>query len=158
MKKPVDQTTAQLLDEETLEIIGANLRPTALAPDRRTLLRSRIMDRIDESHEQTAATLVTIRSEQGDWQEIAPKIFKKLLHIDSNSGVESYLLRVEAGAQAPAHEHLHDELCLVLEGEVCFEDVHLKTGDYHFAPKGSVHGVAHSKTGALLFLQSGLAA
>ncbi len=158
MNKPIDQTNEQVLDDQTLELLGANIKPVPLLLERTLSLRARIMDSIEESVPNPIVDLVTIRASEGDWQEIAPLIYKKVLHIDLSTGIESYLLRVESGAQSPAHEHPHDELCLVLEGEVYFEDIHLKTGDYHFAPKGSLHGIAQSETGALLFLQSGLAA
>ena len=63
-------------------------------------------------------------------------------------------MRLEPGVEVPAHQHQNDELCL--GGSVDFEDIHLTVGGYHIARKGSIHGIASSNTGALLYLQSGL--
>ncbi|MGH8501207.1 MAG: cupin domain-containing protein [Gammaproteobacteria bacterium] len=67
----------------------------------------------------------------------------------------SFRLRREPGARLPAHVHVADEECLVLEGELHLgEGVILKAGDYHFAPRGLPHGAAERPSGALLFLRS----
>lgn len=158
MNKTIDPEFEQVLDNETLEQLGDALQPVALSDDRRHALRARIMQRIDAEATQPSELFVTIRSDEGDWEEIAPKIHRKVLHFNPDTGVESYLLRAEAGAEAPPHRHDHDELCLVLEGEVDFDDVHLEAGDYHFAARGSRHSAAHTQTGAVLFIQTAVAA
>lgn len=148
----------QVLDNETVELLGNDLQPLELSASRLSELRSRIVRRIDDDMEQQTTAYVTIRAGEGIWVEIAPKIHKKVLHFDPQTGVESYLLRAEPGAEAPPHKHEYDELCLVLEGEVEFDNVHLKAGDYHFAARGSQHSMARTQTGVLLFLQAAIAA
>ncbi|MEN8133275.1 MAG: cupin domain-containing protein [Pseudomonadota bacterium] len=105
----------------------------------------------------TASTdFITLRADEG-WFELAPKIEKKVLHIDHEAGTESYLLRVQPGAEVPPHTHAGDELCVVLEGEVTYEGgLRLQAGDYHMAKRGSTHQHARSETGALVYLQGAL--
>ena len=159
MKELKNQIEDLVIDEQTLGLLGAHLKPEPqLSSDRALKMRSTLLQQIDILESKSSEKLVTIRSDEGDWEILAPKIFKKVLSFDSESGVESYLLRLEAGAQAPSHEHPHDELCLVLEGDVQFDDVYLKQGDYHFAPQGSIHGAATTEHGALIFLQAKIAA
>lgn len=159
MKESEEFNEEEVLDRQTLELLGTFLKPEPRLDEQRSKqLRSAIMDQIDALESDVQDNLVTIRSDEGDWEMLAPCIYKKLLSFDETTGTESYLLRLEAGAEAPAHDHPHDELCLVLEGELQFDDIYLKQGDYHFAPKGSKHGMATTQTGAVVFLQTKIAA
>ncbi len=158
MSKTTDQHRQSVLDDETLELLGMAPAPVDLPPDRMQALRARVMERISQEKASELPPFVTIRAGEGEWIEIAPKIEKKCLHIDHAAGTESYLLRVQPGAEAPGHLHEQDELCLVLEGEVTFDDLPLRAGDWHFARKGSRHGTARTQTGALLYLQAPLEA
>ena len=154
-----DPEKAPVLDKDVLEALGQSQRPAddALFPaQREKALEETIMARIDAETLATESGLVTVRDYDGAWEQIAPKIEKKVLRVDSGQGTESYLLRVEPGAEAPPHRHETDEICIMLEGEVRYDDFHLRAGDYHFAPRGSVHGRAHSETGALLFIHAGI--
>jgi len=70
----------------------------------------------------------------------------------SNGVFESFLLRMDAGAQSKPHEHTGDEEFLVLEGQLidcdgqCFN-----SGDYvHFLP-GSKHS-SHSPEGCTMLV------
>ncbi len=140
-------------DEPVYAEIGEALRPVEPPPDRATALRARVLDRIHQ--EGRAREFKTLRSEEG-WFQLAPKIQKKVLHVDREAGTEAYLLRVEPGAEAPPHSHARDELCVVLEGEVSFDDLHLKAGDFHMAMGGSTHSAARSETGAVIYIQGAL--
>ena len=119
-------------------------------------LRSNIMARVDEQQSNAPDDMLTIRADTGDWEDISDKIRKKVLHVDEQSGIETYLLKIEAGAKDAPHIHTSDEHCIVLEGDVCFGDIHLNAGDYHLASKGSRHEEAYSVHGALLYIQTGL--
>jgi quercetin dioxygenase-like cupin family protein len=158
MSKSNEPEPEQLLDHATLELLANALRPVPLPLERMPGLRARVMERIDAEGTSTPAGFVTIRAAEGAWIEIAPKIHKKVLYSDPDTGVEAYLLRAEPGAEAPPHKHDHDEFCLVLEGQVDYADLHLNSGDYHFAPRGSTHSTATTRTGALLYLQTTRAA
>ena len=145
-----------VLDEQTLELLGSALEPVEFPSERLRALRSRLMDEIRQDSPSAPAEPVTVRLEEGAWIRTAPKIEKKILRMDSEAGTEAYLLRMAPGATVPAHEHQHDEICLVLSGELSFTDIHLKAGDFHVSPKGSRHGTASSVTGALLYLETSL--
>ena len=158
MSKSIDSKTEQVLDKRALELLGSELQALEVPPARISNLRKKIMRRIDTEKLPDLSDYVTIRANEGEWEEIAPKLHKKLLHLDPKTGVESYLLRAEPGAETPPHVHDHDEVCLVLEGEVEYDEFKLTRGDYHYASKGSQHSMARTQNGALLFLQTALAA
>lgn len=157
MSKLEKITTNSTLDQNSLELLGDPAVYAELPIERLAVLRTRVLQRID-NETTPAAAFLTIRSDEGDWIEIAPLVEKKILSIDRDSGTESYLLRLQPGAAPGQHCHDVDELCIVLEGDVSFDDVYLKAGDFHLARKGSSHGVANTVNGAVIFLQSGLAA
>ena len=150
MAKQPDNTSKNSLDEATLELLAEHQQPVDIPLEKVARMRDKLFNQIQT---QAPVDFITIRADEGEWQEIVPKIHKKLLHINPVTGLESYLLRAEPGAVAPAHDHGHDELCFVLEGEIEFEHVSLKMGDYHFAPKGTLHGEARSHTGAIVLMQ-----
>ncbi len=76
-----------------------------------------------------------------------------LMTVKADEG-QCFLLRMAPGAQIPAHEHVADEESLLLECEAMVGDIYLSAGDYHFARKGSLHGLVTTPTGCLLFLRS----
>ena len=155
MSKTTTTKYADVLDEYTLRLLGDAPAALQASPARMRGLRDRIMRRIDEDIAKSIPSFLTVRNLDGTWIEIAPKIKKKVLFANQQTGVESYLLRAEPGAEAPPHCHEHDEHCLVLEGELAFDDIHLRAGDYHFAPAGSEHGVARTDVGVLVYIQTG---
>ena len=78
-------------------------------------------------------------------------IFVKALRNDENGRPPSILLKFEAGAQYPYHNHPGGEEIFVLEGSCTIEDAVLMTGDYLYTPPGFKHGV-RSENGCLLLL------
>lgn len=87
------------------------------------------------------------------WVELLPKAHAKLLFTDGEA--ESYMIRLEPGAWAPAHEHPANEECLVLEGSLWQGDIFLEAGDFHVARPGDKHGDLRTETGALVFIRYG---
>ena len=87
------------------------------------------------------------------WVEMLPKAHARLLYTDGEA--ESYMIRLEPGAWAPAHDHPADEECLVLEGSLWQGDVFLTAGDFHVARPGDRHGDLRTDTGALVFIRYG---
>ena len=144
-----------ILDGEFLDSVADNFVAAPADKDQVSRLRARIMRNIDDKHGKPGL-FDTIRSNEGEWIEILPNVEKKLLKVDSQTGTESYLLRMQPGATAPAHVHETDELCYVIEGDLSFGDIHLNAGDYHFAHRGSRHESVSTVGGTLLFLQSGV--
>jgi quercetin dioxygenase-like cupin family protein len=156
MKKTEISPSLPGLDEDIYRNIDEAIRPVELSAVKKETMRKQILDRIDCNQEPQDKLFLTVRQDDGDWIKISPKIEKKQLYIDIEKGIETYLLRFEAGGETPVHTHQQDEFCMVLEGSVDFADIHLTAGDFHMARKGSVHRQAISHTGALLYLQSSL--
>lgn len=155
MSKTITTKYDEALDEQTLQLLGEAPAVLNTAPEQMQNLRDRVMQRVDDDIANAAQSFITVRDQEGAWIEIAPKIKKKLLYLNPETGTESYLLKAEPGAETPAHFHEHDEHCVVLDGELTFGDgIHLEAGDYHFAPKGSEHGMARTDVGALVYIQT----
>ena len=150
MTKKIDSKPAEVLDEATLQLLGASPATVDLPAERMRELRRRVIGSVDDM----SMPFLTIHASEGSWVEVSDLVEKKVLSVDAETGIESYLLRIHPGASPEPHQHESDELCLVLEGDVSFDDVHLKSGDFHFARKGSAHGAASTVNGALLFLQA----
>lgn len=145
----------QVLDNDTLQTLGAAVTEQDIPADRRQAMHDQMMQRIDEDIKKNTAHFVTVRAGEGGWVEVAPGIHRKDLFTNPLTGAESYLLRAEPGAEAPGHWHPHDEHCLVLEGDVTFSPgTCLRQGDYHFAPANTQHGIARTRGGALVYLQT----
>jgi len=157
MKGSMKRDRQDILDQETLDLLGSSTSRAEVAGDRMARLRDRVMERIDQESA-TAAPYVTIREGEGRWIEIAPSMEKKILAVDEQAGTESYLLRMHPDARPDAHRHEKDEICVVLEGDISFDDIHLKAGDFHMARKGTRHGPARTVNGALLYIQGALPA
>ena len=79
---------------------------------------------------------------------------KKFLSEHAESGMQSYLLRMDSGSVIPPHDHIADEESIMLEGEAMIGELPLSTGDYHFAPKGSRHDQVSTQSGCLVFIRT----
>lgn len=154
-KTDVNNESDVVLDDEVSGLIAESIKAEPADPSRVDRLRGRIMDRIADPSPGTYPFL-TVREDDGDWIEIMPFVSKKVLHVDRDRNIESYLLRMLPGALIPSHPHKTAELCYVVEGDLKFGDIELEGGDYHFAHPGSQHGDASTQGGALLFLQTGI--
>ncbi len=144
------------IDENIIHQLNQALVSMELSPHKKESMRLGILDRIENEQKEKANGLVTIRQNEGNWIQIAPKLKKKQLSVDLEKGTETFLLKAEPGAEIPAHHHDHDEFSLILEGSAHFESFELNVGDYHIAPKGSFHEHVTCPIGALIYLQSGL--
>lgn len=79
-------------------------------------------------------------------------IFVKVLRYDEVSKrAPVILLKFEAGARYPAHNHPAGEEVFVLEGEVKFGNKQLSAGDYLYTPPDGIHAV-WSKEGCVILL------
>jgi anti-sigma factor ChrR (cupin superfamily) len=97
-----------------------------------------------------------VRSQQATWTPLHEEglqtngIFVKLLRFDKAANrPPTFLLKFEAGASYPNHNHPGGEEVYVLEGEVRFGPDHLTAGDYLYTAPGNTHS-AFSKTGCVL--------
>jgi quercetin dioxygenase-like cupin family protein len=77
-------------------------------------------------------------------------IFVKMLRFDeSQQRPPTFLLKFEAGASYPNHNHPAGEEVYVLEGEVRFGATQLQVGDYLYTPPNATHSV-YSKSGCVM--------
>ena len=135
------------------EILLDALSPVEPAPESAQRMRERLMARVATNRAEGTAKLVTVAASSGDWFEPVPGNEIKLLRSDDDT--ESILVRLAPGATFPSHSHPADEETYVIEGETWFGDIHLVAGDYHLAPKGTVHGEVRTDTGCVLFIRKG---
>ena len=147
----LDKTKTEILTTEFTGALAEAITPIAPPVARSSELKSRVMARI---RGKKSFDLMTIRAGEGEWITILPGVEKKILSHFEEGKVQSYLLRMAPGSTLPPHEHIANEECLMLEGEAMIGDIHLYAGDYHFARKGSKHGLVTTTTGALAFLRA----
>ncbi len=76
--------------------------------------------------------------------------FVKLLSFDDASGYAVVLGKLEAGSRYPSHTHLHPEDIYMLSGDLHVGEEIIRSGDFHHAEAGSVHGVNWSEQGCVL--------
>ena len=138
-----------VLSEATIAALCEAAAAAEPAPDRAAALRAQVLARA------AAAAFVTVPAGDEGWVEVLPKVRAKLLYTDGTA--QSYLVRLEPGARAPAHDHPAGEECIVLEGEVRYlGGSTLRAGDYEAARAGAHHTELVSDTGALVFLRYAL--
>ncbi len=142
---------AEIIPDELTNVLADAVTPVAPPTARASELKSRVMARI---RGKKSFDLMTVRADQGEWITLLPGVEKKVLSKIFEDQIQSYLLRMAPGSTLPSHEHMSDEECLMLEGEAMIGDIHLAAGDYHFAPKGSIHGLVTTQTGALAFIRA----
>ena len=145
------KTDPDIIDQALAGTLAEALNPIAPPTKRAGELKARVMARI---RGKKSFDLMTVRADEGKWITLLPGVEKKILHESADGKMQSSLLRMAPGSMIPAHEHVHDEESIMLDGEATVGDIHLSTGDYHFARKGSLHGLVTTKAGCLLFLRT----
>jgi anti-sigma factor ChrR (cupin superfamily) len=87
-----------------------------------------------------------VRSAQAGWRVGAtPGVAVKPLRDDRITGASTFLLRVDAGARVPLHEHPGGEELFIIQGDLRVDDVHLETGDYLYTPPEARHAAASQR-------------
>jgi quercetin dioxygenase-like cupin family protein len=104
----------------------------------------------------TESLVQLVRSNECDWKPLEEPgvsgIQVKALRFDAQSGrAPTFLLKFDAGASYPAHDHPAGEEVFVLEGEVYFGKYHLSAGDYLYTPPNGKHAVWTSAGCVILF-------
>jgi anti-sigma factor ChrR (cupin superfamily) len=94
----------------------------------------------------------TVRADEGRWEPLVPGIERKVLYFDRERKRVTLLIRAQAGAEFPAHEHDDDEESYVLSGDLSFDDLMLNAGDYHVARAGERHPVGRTRGGCMLIV------
>lgn len=145
------QEKTDIIPEKLVHALAEAVVPIAPPIPRAVELKSRVMARI---RGKKSFDLMTIRADEGEWITLFPGVEKKILSHKRDDQMQSFLIKMAPGTTLPAHEHISDEECLMLEGEGIIGDLHLSAGDYHFARKGSKHGQVTTKTGAVAFFRT----
>src|SRR5437763_779553 len=87
-----------------------------------------------------------VRSHQVEWKPLPEPgisgIFVKVLQFDNETKrAPTFLLKFEAGAAYPAHNHPGGEEIYVLEGDIKLGKDHLYAGDYLYTVPDGKHAV-----------------
>jgi len=89
----------------------------------------------------------TLRANEGEWIVLAPGVRFKELHRNASLDRWTILVDAEPGATFPSHEHAQDEEIFMISGDLSFDNVELRPGDFHFSPKGSLHAAHRTRSG-----------
>jgi anti-sigma factor ChrR (cupin superfamily) len=108
------------------------------------------------AQDETAPGTSTVASDEGVWEEMGPGIERKVVQIHRGSGVQSYFVRMAAGAVLPGHEHGADEHCVILKGRLEIGGRVYGEGTYHFARDGIPHVPITAQSDALFFIHGAL--
>jgi quercetin dioxygenase-like cupin family protein len=99
------------------------------------------------------------RSHQKEWRPLVEEgvdtkgVFVKVLRFDEQTQrAPSILLKFEAGASYPYHDHPAGEEAFVLEGDVIIGGEKLSAGDYLYTPPGCKHAVKSERGCVVLFI------
>ena len=131
-------------------LIGLSAEPVVPPP----ALRSRLLARIAAEAEYRPE--VSVRAGQGAWLPTGIRgISIKPLYQHPGSFLKTLLLRMEPGSVLPAHRHGDAEQCLVIEGDLRWEDLEYHTGDFVVARAGTRHPQLTTENGNVLLLVTG---
>ena len=113
-------------------------------------------DQRTRSEERTSAILsshfLSIRSDEGEWQELQKGVLIKQLFIDNKTGIATSLVKMSPGASLPRHRHNDIEQIFIMEGDCHVQGESLGPGDYHCAGPGSIHATTYTRGGTLFLL------
>jgi hypothetical protein len=123
--------------------------PAAEAEPMPSGMFEKILGRIESEGADLPGTL-TKRAGTANWFEISPGIKGRLLHFDRARNRQHLLIRMSPGSSYRSHSHDAEEQLLVLEGDLAFGDLHLKSGDYHIAMPSSSHAPGRTVNGCLV--------
>jgi anti-sigma factor ChrR (cupin superfamily) len=105
-----------------------------------------------ETEEAKPAPLLTVRKDEGVWQQVHEGIFAKTLFQNVKNGTTTYMVQFMPGAKTPLHRHPGMEECMVIEGDFQVDGKDLRAGDYHCATPGSIHDRPYSNNGAMVLI------
>lgn len=151
IERTVAENDKKVVPDEIMAVMLEASVPVDPGPDAAKRMKARLFDRIHEDTTESAANLVTVSNESGEWIETSPGNSIKILRTDKET--MSMLVHLQPGTTFPKHYHPADEETYVVEGETWFGDIHLVAGDYHLAPKGTTHGEVRTETGCVLLIR-----
>jgi anti-sigma factor ChrR (cupin superfamily) len=95
---------------------------------------------------------LSVRSDEGEWQEIQKGVLIKQLFVDNRTGIATSLVRMSPGTSLPRHRHNDIEQLYIMEGDCHVQEEVLGPGDYHCAGPGSIHATTYTVGGTLFLL------
>jgi len=98
---------------------------------------------------------VHVRGDDVSWNQVLPQARTRMLWVDRHTGGQLVVAQLEPGMTAEVHEHVGDELILVLDGSISDETGVVNSGQVVYRPRGFVHAVSSESGAALLALQCG---
>jgi anti-sigma factor ChrR (cupin superfamily) len=145
---------------QVIEALVEQTPPVAPPPDVRARLITRVQAECSAHRAAQAsmpasaqAGLHVVRSQEGGWSETPyPGVTVRLLFVDRERRQSTLLVRMEPGTQYPAHTHAGAEECLVVEGDLRFDNLVLRGGDFLRTDPGYCQTVQTTKQGCLLYL------
>lgn len=99
-----------------------------------------------------ASPFLSVRSDEGEWQEIQEGVRIKQLFVDIKTGIATSLVRMSPGTSLPPHRHNDIEQLYIMEGDCHVQGEVLGPGDYHCASPGSIHATTYTVGGTLFLL------
>ena len=105
---------------------------------------------------QTESFTQLVRSDQIEWQPLTEPgvtgVFVKVLRFDkATRRAPTILLKFDAGATYPAHDHPGGEEIFVIKGDLKLGKDHLYAGDYLYTPPNGKHAV-RSENGCVVLV------
>ena len=150
--KPAASGSAPIIDDALDHALLLALAPVAPPRAVKARMRKTLMVRTAMPRATILSAPITIASANAPWKAFAPGIERKVLFREA--GTLAFLLRMQAGAVIPQHEHAHHEECLVLEGAIEIEGTMARAGDFHFAPQGVRHLPIRAHAPSVLYLRT----
>lgn len=142
---------------QTLNALTSNARPRPAARER-LLQRMRAGEPRDASVVFAAPGLLARRAEKIEWAAAGlPGVFAKTLFADETRGYHTSIVKLDPGAQYPAHRHGGIEEVFVLEGDLQFDFGAIVAGDYCRAEADTLHSRSHTENGCVLLVNASTA-
>jgi anti-sigma factor ChrR (cupin superfamily) len=144
--------------QQTVEALAFGAPEATPSPDVREQLVSLIFEARDAepavSHAMPSLPpqFLTLRADDGEWQELARGIQVKHLFVDRQAHTITSLFKMEPGTRIPTHRHKGNEQCYVIAGDFHADDKVLGPGDYHCAMGGSTHKPVYTVDGAMVLI------
>jgi anti-sigma factor ChrR (cupin superfamily) len=110
--------------------------------------------RVFEQIGKEKADYLFVHASEGEWQQVVPGIFAKVLSMDPVRQRVTALVRMERGSRYTDHRHASTEEVFVLEGSCYCGGRLLRAGDYHRAEAGSLHLDTRTDEGSLMLVMS----
>ena len=138
-------------DAFLLDALAQALIAPELPGSRWTLMRERVLACAADS---PPPDTETTRGGSVPWVPAWAGVTLRVMRRDRATNLQVTVLRMEPGSTIPAHAHVKEEECLVLEGEILIGSHKLRQGDFHLVHPGGRHPDIASPSGALLLIRS----